>query len=53
MRREDRRIIDFGEAFLQGAEPAKLVQPDALREPETIFINKFDFLWRAGLVVRR
>ncbi len=53
---EDLRIIDFGEAFLQGAEPTRLAQPDALRAPETIFTSKFDCrldLWRAGIVVRR
>lgn len=53
---EDLRIIDFGEAFLQGAEPAKLAQPDALRAPETIFKSNFDFrldLWRAGIVVKK
>ena len=52
---EDIRIIDFGEAFLQGMEPAKLAQPDVLRAPETIFTGSFDFrldLWRAGIVVR-
>jgi len=53
---EDLRIIDFGEAFVQGAEPAELAQPDVLRAPETIFTGNFDFrldLWRAGIVVRR
>ena len=53
---EDLRIIDFGEAFLQGAEPTGLAQPDALRAPETIFTNHLDCrldLWRAGIVVRR
>ena len=39
---EDLRIIDFGEAFLQGEEPIKLAQPDTLRAPETIFTSKFD-----------
>lgn len=52
---EDLRIIDFGETFLQGQEPTKLTQPDALRAPETILTSKFDYrldLWRAGIVVR-
>lgn len=52
---EDLRIIDFGEAFLQGAEPKKNAQPGTLRKPETIFKDKFDYrldLWRAGIVVR-
>lgn len=52
---EDLRIIDFGEAFLQGAEPKRLAQPGTLRKPETIFKDKFDHrldLWRAGIVVR-
>ena len=53
---EDLRIIDFREAFLQGAEPTRLAQPDTLRAPETIFTDHFDYrldLWRAGIVVRR
>ncbi|KAL9104161.1 MAG: hypothetical protein Q9163_000860 [Psora crenata] len=51
---EDIRIIDFGEAFLQGEEPETLAQPRCLRAPETIFTNSFDYrldLWRAGIVV--
>lgn len=53
---EDLRLIDFGEAFLQGQEPTRLAQPDALRAPETILTNKFDYrldLWRAGIAVSR
>ena len=53
---EDLRIIDFGEAFLQGVEPTRLAQPDTLRAPEIIFTDHFDCkvdLWRAGIVVRR
>ena len=53
---EDLRIIDFGEAFLHGAEPTRLAQPDTLRAPETIFTDNFDCrldLWRVGIVVRR
>ena len=52
---ENLRVIDFGEAFLQGTEPRMLAQPDTLRAPETIFTAKFDYrldLWRAGIVVR-
>jgi len=52
---EDLRIIDLGEAFLQGAEPKKIPQPGPLRAPETIFMDSFDYrldLWRAGCVVR-
>lgn len=52
---EDLRIIDLGEAFLQGAEPTALAQPGSLRAPETIFNDSFDYridLWRAGLMVR-
>ena len=52
---EDLRVIDFGEACLQGTEPRMLAQPDNLRAPETIFTTNFDYrldLWRAGIVVR-
>jgi hypothetical protein len=51
---EDLRIIDLGEAFIQGAEPTRLAQPGPLRVPETIFTKKFDYridLWRAGIMV--
>ena len=53
---ENLRVIDFGEAFLQGTEPRMLAQPDTMRAPETIFTVKFDYrvdLWRAGIVVRQ
>lgn len=53
---EDLRIIDLGEAFLQGAETKKLAQPSSLQAPETIFTSSFDHrldLWRAGIVVRK
>lgn len=53
---EDLRVIDLGEAFHKGAEPAKLAQPGALRAPETIFTSRFDYrvdLWRAGIMVSR
>ncbi|KAK9426952.1 kinase-like protein [Lipomyces doorenjongii] len=51
---EDLRIIDLGEAFLQGAEPTTLAQPGSLQAPETIFTDSFDYrldLWRAGCVI--
>jgi hypothetical protein len=53
--KEDLRIIDFGEGFLQGAEPVKLTQPGPVRVLETIFAEPFDHrvdLWLAGCVVR-
>ena len=52
---EELRIIDLGEAFLNGAETKKLAQPNSLRAPETISTGSFDHrldLWRAGIVVR-
>ncbi|KAK0391163.1 hypothetical protein NLU13_0664 [Sarocladium strictum] len=51
---EDIRLLDWGEAFLHGAEPAKLAQPEDLRVPETFFIGRFDYrvdLWRAGCTI--
>ncbi|KAJ5334685.1 hypothetical protein N7452_007088 [Penicillium brevicompactum] len=51
---EDIRLLDFGESFLHGQEPAKLAQPGSLRVPETIFTDSFDYrvdLWRAGSMV--
>jgi serine/threonine-protein kinase SRPK3 len=52
---EDIRLIDFGEAFVQGSKPNRLAQPPDLRAPETIFTDHFDHrldLWRAGITVR-
>ena len=52
---EDIRIIDLGEAFLQGVGCIKLSQPSSLQAPETIFTGSLDSridLWRAGIVVR-
>jgi hypothetical protein len=52
---EDLRIFDFGEAFLKGAEPKCLAQPQQLKAPETIFTDSYDYrldLWRAGIMVR-
>ena len=52
---EDIRIIDLGEAFLQGEACTKLSQPSSLQAPETIFTGSLDSsidLWRAGIVVR-
>ncbi|RAK92428.1 kinase-like protein [Aspergillus costaricaensis CBS 115574] len=51
---EDIRILDFGEAFLQGNEPKVLAQPGQLRVPELIFTDCFDYrvdLWRAGCMI--
>ncbi|RAH52858.1 kinase-like protein [Aspergillus piperis CBS 112811] len=51
---EDIRILDFGEAFIQGNEPKVLAQPGQLRVPELIFTNCFDYrvdLWRAGCMI--
>lgn len=51
---EDLRVLDLGEAFLQGHEPKTLSQPGQLQAPETIFGNSFDHrvdLWRAGCMV--
>lgn len=52
---EDIRLIDLGEAFAKGTEPARLAQPAGLEAPETIFMDRFDHkvdLWRAGCTVR-
>ena len=52
---EDLRIIDLGEAFLQGGDSKKLNQPSSLQAPETIFTSSLDSrldLWGAGIVVR-
>jgi hypothetical protein len=52
---EDVRLIDFGEAFAHGAEPARLAEPYGLQVPERIFTGQFDYrvdLWRAGCLVR-
>lgn len=51
---EDVRVIDLGEAFLHGAEPATLAEPGDLQAPEIIFTGHFDYrvdLWRAGCTV--
>jgi hypothetical protein len=51
---EDVRIIDFGQAFLHGAEPIDLAEPGDLQVPEKIFAGHFDYrvdLWRAGCTV--
>lgn len=51
---EDVRLIDLGEAFPHGAEPADLAQPWGLQAPEYIFTGHFDYkvdLWRAGCTV--
>lgn len=51
---EDIRLIDWGEAFSRGAEPAKIAQPFGLNAPETVFTPRIDYridLWRAGWIV--
>ena len=51
---EDLRILDFGEAFIQGDKLRELAQPGPLRVPETTFVQCFDHrvdLWRAGCMV--
>ena len=53
---EDLRIIDLGEAFLQGGGNKKLAQPSSMQAPETIFTDSLDHrldVWRAGIVVRK
>lgn len=53
---EDIRLLDFGETFTQGAEPERIAQPKALRAPETIFTDRFDYrldLWGVGIAVRK
>lgn len=50
----DIRLIDWGEAFSRGAEPAKIAQPFSLNAPETVFTPRIDYridLWRAGWIV--
>lgn len=52
---EDINLIDWGESFRHGEEPARLAQPADCRAPESIFSEKLDYrvdLWRAGVVVR-
>jgi hypothetical protein len=47
--------LTLGEAFLKGAEPKILAQPQDLRVPETILTDSYDYrvdLWRAGIMVR-
>ena len=51
---EDVRVIDLGEAFLHGAEPANPAEPGGMQAPEKIFTGNFDYrvdLWRAGCTV--
>ncbi|KFY92653.1 hypothetical protein V500_04103 [Pseudogymnoascus sp. VKM F-4518 (FW-2643)] len=51
---EDIRLLDFGQSFTQGAEPERIAQPGALRVPETIFTDRFDYrldLWRVGIAI--
>lgn len=51
---EDIRLIDWGEAFARGSEPATLAQQLGLAAPETIFTSRVDYridLWCAGYIV--
>ncbi|GAB0137716.1 hypothetical protein EsDP_00005972 [Epichloe bromicola] len=51
---EDIRLIDWGESFKHGQEPARLAQPGDLKAPEIIFTGHFDHridLWRAGCII--
>ena len=51
---EDFRLVDWGEAFEHGKEPACLAQPRDLKAPEIILTGHFDHridLWRAGCIV--
>ncbi|KAH8746901.1 kinase-like domain-containing protein [Diaporthe sp. PMI_573] len=52
--KEDIRLIDWGESFRWGQEPAYLAQPIDCKAPETIFTDYLDYrtdLWRAGIVI--
>lgn len=51
---EDVRLIDFGEAFVQGSRPDTISQPPGFRPPERLLTNDFDHrldLWCTGLTV--
>lgn len=51
---EDVRVIDLGEAFPHGVQPASLAEPGGLQVPEKIFTGRFDYrvdLWRVGCTV--
>ncbi|KAG8156637.1 hypothetical protein KVR01_013428 [Diaporthe batatas] len=51
---EDICLIDWGQAFARGAEPAKIAQPFGLNAPETVFTPHIDYridLWRAGWII--
>lgn len=51
---EDIRLIDWGESFRRGEEPATVAQPIDCKAPETIFTDSLDHridLWTAGIVV--
>ncbi|KAG6003520.1 hypothetical protein E4U21_001920 [Claviceps maximensis] len=52
--KEDIRLIDWGQAFKHGEEPARLAQPRDLQAPEILLAGTFDYrvdLWRAGCVI--
>lgn len=51
---EDIRLIDWGESFRRGEEPAQVALPIDCKAPETIFTDRLDYridLWTAGIVV--
>lgn len=53
---EDIRIVDFGEAFMQGVEWERLAQSNISRGSEAISTKSFDYrvdLWRAEIVARK
>lgn len=52
---EDIKVVDLGELFSQGQEPAACVLPGECRAPEVLFEDSFDHktdLWLAGCAVR-
>lgn len=52
--KEEIRLLDFGDAFLQGEESEKLPRLGPLKAPEIIFTNQFDYrveLWLTGCLV--
>lgn len=51
---EDIRLIDWGESFRRGEEPAQVALPIDCKAPETILTDRLDYridLWTAGIVV--
>jgi serine/threonine-protein kinase SRPK3 len=53
--KDNLRLLDFGEYFVQGEEPEIITQPGGLMAPETVLTEVFDYrvdLWRVGMAVR-